>query len=534
MKNLLFAFSFIFVCTHLFAQTSNQLTQTDAGLKYAETITQSALKNQLTIIASREMEGRETGTAGQRKAAKYIKGQFMQIGLKPPPSLNSYLQVYPLKKDTLIPKSLKIGKTKYEFGKDYVVTPGSDNGQEFKSKEIVFAGYGITDTNYDDYINKDVKGKVVLVVTGEPKEGDQYIISGAKRASRWSFDLSKKASIAKQHGAVALLVVNPLADALSASLTNNSRSSNLSLVRADDTTNGKVPVVIITKSVAQKILNEQQLSSVLSTAKSLMPLNDVVITEKIKTKLEYKKINIPSESSNVIGYIEGSDKKDEYVFLTAHYDHLGKRGDAIYYGADDDGSGTVSVIEMAQAFAKAKEEGNGPRRSVVFMTVSGEEKGLWGSEYYSDHPVFPLENTTVDLNTDMVGRIDTERKTGDSLNYVYVIGHNKLSTDLPTISEGVNNKFTHLTLDYKYDDPEDKNRIYFRSDHYNFARKGVPILFFYDGMLLADYHKPTDTVDKINFDLMEKRVRFIFLTAWDMANRDDMVKRDLPLPTATR
>ena len=161
------------------------------------------------------------------------------------------------------------------------------------------------------------------------------------------------------------------------------------------------------------------------------PLNNIKAEVKSKTKFVYKKQQIPYYSSNVIGFIEGSDKKDEYVFLTAHYDHLGKQGDKIYYGADDDGSGTVSVIEMAEAFAKAKAEGKGPRRTIVFMTVSGEEKGLWGSEYYSDHPLFPLEKTTVDLNTDMVGRIDTERKTGDTLNYVYVIGHDKLSSDLP-------------------------------------------------------------------------------------------------------
>ena len=222
--------------------------------------------------------------------------------------------------------------------------------------------------------------------------------------------------------------------------------------------------------------------------------------------MSYKKISIQLDASNVIGYIEGTDKKDEYVFLTGHYDHLGKQSNEIYYGADDDGSGTVGVIEMAEAFAKAKQEGNGPRRTVVFMTVSGEEKGLWGSEYYSDHPVFPLDKTTVDLNTDMVGRIDTERKTGDTSNYIYVIGHDKISSDLPVINEGVNNKYNNLTLDYKFDDPNDPERIYFRSDHYNFARKGVPILFFYDGMLLADYHKPTDTVDKINLELMEKRV----------------------------
>jgi len=231
----------------------------------------------------------------------------------------------------------------------------------------------------------------------------------------------------------------------------------------------------------------------------------------------------------VAGYIEGTDKKDEYVILTGHYDHLGMRNGQIYYGADDDGSGTCAVLEMADAFSKAKAAGNGPRRTVVFMTVSGEEKGLWGSEYYSDNPLFPLDKTSVDLNTDMIGRIDTERKTADTLNYVYVIGHNKLSSELQGINEAANTQYTGLTLDYKYDDPADPNRIYYRSDHYNFARKGVPILFFYDGMLQADYHKPTDTVDKIYWEIYEKRARMIFNTAWQMANRDDMLKRDIPL-----
>jgi Zn-dependent M28 family amino/carboxypeptidase len=189
---------------------------------------------------------------------------------------------------------------------------------------------------------------------------------------------------------------------------------------------------------------------------------------------------------------------------------------------------------MAAAFAKAKAEGKGPRRTIVFMTVSGEEKGLWGSEYYSDNPLYPLEKTTVDLNTDMVGRIDTERKSGDTMNYVYVIGHDKLSSDLPVINEGINNKYTKLVLDYKFDDPNDPHKIYFRSDHYNFARKGVPILFFYDGMLQADYHKTSDTIEKITWPLYEKRVRMIFNTAWEIANRDGMLKRDIPLTMGTR
>ncbi len=528
MKNYFTVLLFVFIFPY------NLFSQTDPALKYAETITQAGLKIHLTIVASAEMEGRETATEGQRKAAAYIQSQFKEFGLLPPPSLNGYIQTYPLKKDTLIPQTLKIGKNKYTFGTDYIITPGSGENDEFKSKEIIFAGYGISDKNYDDYAGKDVKGKVVVVLYGEPKVDDKYLVSGTNKPSQWGYSVSKKTTLAKQKDVEALIIINPAIDTLAASLANNSRKSNLYLPHPEKSGDEKVPAILITKLVANNIFGEQQISSIISSAKEHSPLNEIALDKKIKTKLTYKKINIPSESSNVIGYIEGTEKKDEYVFLTAHYDHLGKRGEVIYYGADDDGSGTVSVIEMAKAFSKAKAEGHGPRRSVVFMTVSGEEKGLWGSEYYSDHPVFPLENTTVDLNTDMVGRIDTERKTGDTLNYIYVIGHDKLSTDLPTIVEGVNNKFTQLTLDYKYDDPQDKNRIYFRSDHYNFARKGVPILFFYDGMLLADYHKPTDTVDKINFGLMEKRVHLIFLTAWDMANRDATLKRDLALPEGTR
>ena len=159
---------------------------------------------------------------------------------------------------------------------------------------------------------------------------------------------------------------------------------------------------------------------------------------------------------------------------------------------------------------------------------------LWGSDYYSEHPLFPLDKTTADLNTDMVGRVDTERHLGDTLNYVYVIGHDKLSSDLVVINEAANKASSNITLDYKYDDPNDKNRIYYRSDHYNFAKKGVPILFFYDGMLLADYHQPSDTIEKINFDLMQKRVSMVFHTACEIAQRDDMLKRDIPLNMPAR
>jgi hypothetical protein len=250
-------------------------------------------------------------------------------------------------------------------------------------------------------------------------------------------------------------------------------------------------------------------------------------------QLDVQKGTTILQSSNVIGLLPGTDLKDEYLVITAHYDHEGKRGDSvIYYGADDDGSGTVSVIELAEAFAKAKAEGRGPRRSIVFMTVSAEEKGLWGSAYYGANPVYPLEQTTANLNIDMIGRIDPTRKEGDSTNYVYIVGDDKISSELRPISLAAN-KYIKLELDYKFNDPNDRQNIYYRSDHYNFARYGVPIIFFFNGTH-KDYHRPTDTPDKINYPLLEKRSRLVFHTAWEMANRDQKLKRDLPLPALRR
>ena len=248
----------------------------------------------------------------------------------------------------------------------------------------------------------------------------------------------------------------------------------------------------------------------------------------VEIALNFSKTTLNLQSSNVLGLLEGTDLKDEYVLVTAHYDHLGKKDTTIWYGADDDGSGTVSVLEIASAFVKAKAAGKGPRRSILFMTVSGEEKGLWGSDYYTSHPIYKLDKTSVDLNIDMVGRIDPSRKVGDSTNYLYIVGDDKLSTDLRTISEAVNKKEPKLELDYKYNDPRDSEFIYYRSDHFNFAKNGVPIIFYFSG-LHRDYHRPTDTPDKINYELMRKRATLVFYTAWEMANRDAMLKRDKPL-----
>ena len=224
------------------------------------------------------------------------------------------------------------------------------------------------------------------------------------------------------------------------------------------------------------------------------------------------------ETENVVAIIKGSEKPDEYVVITAHLDHVGVDDTGIYNGADDDGSGTVALLEIAEAFKKAADKGKGPKRSIVFLHVTGEEKGLLGSAYYTDNPIYPLENTVVNLNVDMIGRIDPSRREKNR-DYIYLIGSDHDSVDLHKLSEQTNSESVNMTLDYRFNDKNDPNRFYYRSDHYNFAKNGIPIIFYFTGTH-ADYHKITDTPDKIEYDLLEMRSRLIFYTAWNIANRD--------------
>ena len=225
-----------------------------------------------------------------------------------------------------------------------------------------------------------------------------------------------------------------------------------------------------------------------------------------------------ADSENIWAFIEGSEKPNEILVISAHYDHVGIKNGEIYNGADDDGSGTVALLEIAQAFEKAKKDGNGPKRSILFLHVTGEEHGLHGSRYYSENPLFPIANTITDINIDMIGRRDEAH--ANTNNYVYVIGADRLSTDLNTICTVANAKYTKLDLDYKYNDPKDPNHFYERSDHYNFAKNGIPAVFLFNGVH-ADYHQKTDEPNKIEYDALAKRAQFAFVTAWELANREN-------------
>lgn len=229
------------------------------------------------------------------------------------------------------------------------------------------------------------------------------------------------------------------------------------------------------------------------------------------------------DSENIWAFIEGSEKPNEIIVVSAHYDHVGIKDGDVYNGADDDGSGTSALLELAQAFQIAKKEGHGPKRSILFLHVTGEEHGLHGSRFYSENPLFPLENTVADVNIDMIGRRDEIHPNTN--NYVYIIGANRLSSELDFVCSIMNQRYVGLDLDYRFNDPKDPNRFYERSDHYNFAKHGIPSVFFFNGVH-ADYHKKTDEPDKIEYDALAKRAQMAFVTAWELANRKDRIVVD--------
>jgi len=504
--------------------------------QFANTITAADLEKHLRILAADDMEGRETGTRGQRKAAEYIASQFAAEGLKPivkaDDGKEGYQQPYTLYKKTWGEFYIRSGGKQFALQKDFM-----PNGLLYLPSETpyetLFVGYGISDKNYDDYAGRDVKGKAIVILDDEPKTAEgKTLISGTGESSKWGGPNGWRAKSleAKAKGAAQLFIVSAeSAEAFKQLLTQRSamqaRFNRMSLKSGTENV-GSSGVFLISTDMAATLLNipVATLSQTMTQlAKSDKPMS-LSVAGSVAIKAD--RIEEKTQASNVLGFIEGTDKKDEVLIVSSHYDHIGISADGqINNGANDDGSGTVSVLEIAQAFAKAKADGKGPRRSILFLTVSGEEKGLLGSEYYADmSPVIPLEKTVADLNIDMVGRVD-DLHQGKSENYIYVIGSDKLSSDLHKISEDANKKNIGMELDYKYNDPQDSQRIYYRSDHYNFAKHQIPIIFYFNG-LHPDYHRPTDDIEKIDFKLAEKSARLVFYTAWEIANRDQRLVVD--------
>ncbi len=473
---------------------------------YGATINQNELRALLTIIASDALEGRETGTRGQKMAAAFIAEEFKQLGLLPivPGSGGTtYLQKFTLEN--------------YNDSSIYLQT--SNQLTYTLRHNILFAGkYAM---------EKPVQKELLLLKGRDMPAGvkDKVAVIIAPDAGREDYPALAKAAYGK---GAAMVVIAPFATGEAFVKYRRSQGRNYARRHnafAQKTVAG-IPhgYFLVSPIVLKDILGtDQETTNTLLRANT--PPHLIRNINARNNRLTWF-TSLPAaqlDTENVLGYLEGTDKKEEVVIITAHYDHIGIRDGQINNGADDDGSGTVSVLEIAEAFVQAQAAGHGPRRSILFMTVTGEEKGLIGSQYYTNNPVLPLANTVVDLNIDMIGRHDKAHE--NNLDFVYLVGADRLSSELHALSEMANSTFTHLTLDYTYNDENHPERIYYRSDHWNFAKNNIPIIFYFSGVH-EDYHRPTDTVDKIEFNLLQKRAQLVFYTAWQIANREERLRVD--------
>lgn len=520
----------VLICSHISAQKSAlENKYLNKSIPYAETIKAEDLGLLIGELASDAYEGRETGTEGNQKAAEFIAKQFKSYGIAPIPGREDYFQDVAFTRMRWSEIEMMVDQNKIQHQRDFIMVPGFNPSEDLDHKidELTFAGYGIDDPAYSDYTGKDLKGKTLLVYNGEPKDkNEKYRISGSDEASEWSTDLKLKLEAAAKAGAKMLIVIDDKIRENAGKYRPQLVGGETMMGSPDQLGNAYPANVLLSPTIAQQMLGKKMKKVVKTrnkiTKKGKSKSVSVPVEVNVKTK---KKVNY-TPGVNVLAYIEGSDPdlKDEVVVLSAHYDHVGQRGGDVYNGADDNASGTSAVIEIAHAFQMAKDKNEGPRRSVLCLLVTGEEKGLLGSQYYAEHPIFPLEKTVADINIDMIGRVDKHHL--DNPNYVYVIGSDRLSTELHAINDQVNRQFVKLDLDYTYNAEDDPNRFYYRSDHYNFAKNGIPSIFFFSGVH-EDYHRPTDTAEKIILEKATKIAKLAFYGAWEIANRDKRLEVDV-------
>ncbi len=493
------------------AQTPSATADPTLAQTYQATITPAELAGYLYVYADDYMAGRETGELGQRFAARYLAGQYQTMGVMPkgsgsadgPYHLDGYLQPFDLEQRSL--QSLAVTATR--DGDAFLesrVSAGDTGGlalfpvygtvEDATPARVVFVGDG------SDLSGLDLADAYALMIPGDGGRGA----------------MQSAASAVGEAGARALIVASaPSASAFDARIGRAFGGGRLALPAMDGAEDGDdlPPILFTGVDIADLLLGEMDRSTPAET--------DVMLAVEAETQTRMV------ETENVVAMVEGSDPvlKDEYVIVSAHLDHVGQREpngdeDVIFNGADDDGTGTVSLLEIAEAFQTAKEDGHGPRRSILFLHVTGEEKGLLGSEYFADRePLVPLANVAADLNIDMIGRYDPERGF-DTTDYVYVIGADLISQDIADWNAAVNDVTgTDLLLSDKFNSPDDPNQFFRRSDHWNFGKHEIPFIFYFTGTH-EDYHGVGDSPDKIDYDRMARIARLVFGTAWEIANTD--------------
>ncbi len=526
--------------TDSLAPTSAITTTTTAAARAAaERITGAQLKEWLYFISSDEMAGRNTPSAGLDETANFIAAKLKTLKLKPAGDDGTYFQRIALrntKVDAAQTRAEMNGKS-IRYGEDFLVatTAGTASGP------TVYVGHGwvVKSKNIDAYQGIDVRDKIIIASSGRPKGVTRIDLGKA------GVDSEDPSSAAQKRGAKGVVMVPSYADlnrwwaARRAALERNRFSVVRFQEEDDEQSPPSLPTIIPSAAMLDALFagERQSGAEILRNTVAGTPGAGFELATTKRLNFTVGFANASATTQNVVAVLEGKDPvlKQEYVAIGAHYDHVGVgrpvNGDAIYNGADDDGSGTVAVLALAEAFAR----GPRPSRSVIFIWHAGEEKGLWGSEYFASYPTVPLNKIVAQLNIDMIGR---SKKGGDTNprnsalsgpHEVYVIGSKLMSTELGELSERVNRSYLNFNFNYKYDDPNDPQRFFYRSDHFNYARKGIPIIFYFDGVH-EDYHQPSDTADKIDYQKMEKVTRTVYMTASEISNLSKRPVVDKPLP----
>jgi hypothetical protein len=469
-------------------------------LPYASTISAAELENHLMVLASDAFEGRETGEPGAEKAAAYIASHFRSLGIQAYDGA-TYYQLVQLIRSQITGGSAEVAGVPLQFLEEFLFYPGLRVSELTDVQMVAFSDVAAIATF-------DVKGKAVVVPA--------------------SVGLNEAREAANEAGAFAVISVSDDMGTLRSRMKPWLLRKSLRLDRnePEERQGTRIPTFFVDANATASWWKGTELKSWKKWSKRLEKdkgFAPVALAASWTFSLE--RIEESVTAQNVLGYIPGSDSllRDELVIITAHYDHVGIIDGEIHNGADDDGSGTVTVLELADAFMEAVNAGEGPKRSVLLMTVVGEEKGLLGSEWYADHPIWPLEQTVANLNIDMIGRVDEAHPDDD--RYVYLIGSDKLSSELHEISERANSSYTNLTLDYTFNAPDDPNRFYYRSDHYNFAKNNIPVIFYFSGVH-EDYHRPGDDPEKIHYDKTAEIGQLVFYTAWQLANQSKRIEVD--------
>ena len=528
----------------------------DLVARYLQTITADDLASHLYFFASDFFEGRETTARGQKMAAEYLAGQYRKMGVEPkgsyetdnPRSPKAYLQPFPLYESKFDRAELFVGNSNeaaYVFG-------GRDSDGSFltmfggsgeKEGSIAFVGYGIGDDDlqYNDFTAMeeagiDYSGKWVMMLADEPMADSETSLlpTADNELSSWTtgrFNKLRRFFGSEDNAPAGILIVGDLSPrsgsvydaAMMQAESADLGVGQLSIRPPSGESRNRFPTILnISAELATSLLGQDVSEVKRRIDATLTPIvfeSDTMLKARVAEKVE------EVSTENVVAFIEGSDPvlKDEYVVISSHYDHVGmepSEEDGIFNGADDDGSGTVTVLEIAEAFAQAVADGNGPRRSILFINVSGEEKGLLGSAWYTDmEPIVPLEKTVANLNIDMIGRIDPTHPD-ENTDYVYIIGSNLVSQELHDINIKANETFgSKVQLHERFNSKDDPNQFYRRSDHWNFGKNNIPFIFFFTGTH-DDYHGVDDEPDKIEYERMAKIAHVIFATAWQVANQD--------------